>query len=509
MSRNRMIVVTIGLMVSLFLASMESTVISTAMPTIVAHLGGIDAYSWVFAAYMLASTTTVPLFGKLSDVYGRRPVFMFAMATFLIGSLLCGIANSMGELIAYRVIQGLGAGGLLPLVFTIIGDMFSLKQRATMQGVFSGVWGVSSVVGPLLGGFLVDQVDWRWIFYVNIPPGLLAAAIVWRGWIDRPRDTNVIRPAVDYLGAALLTLAIVLLLLGLFQLGSPASAAMIIGALICSVVLIIVERRAADPIVPLRLFGDRLFVIACAQGLMAGCAMFGSVSFVPLFAQTVLGTSATGAGAVLMPLMLGWVFSSVIGGRLLLRFDYRTLAGIGMILLVIGALMLTQLSSNASLIGLLIPMALMGIGMGQAIPAFLIAVQSSVQRSDLGSATSTVQFSRTIGGAIGVSIMGLALTAQLNAQLLGAGIDPATLQLEALIDPIAREAGTADLAFGAAVVRAIAVAIESVFVIAFISAAIGLVLTLLSPAGRIGALRREGDPTAEPAKEPAASGQAS
>jgi EmrB/QacA subfamily drug resistance transporter len=476
------IVVTIGVMMSLFLAAMESTVVATAMPTIVSQLGGLSNYSWVFAAYMLTSTTVVPVFGKLSDIYGIRPVFLVAIALFLVGSILCGQAGSMGELIAYRALQGVGAGGVMPLAFITIGAIFSLQERARMQGFFSGVWGVSSVFGPLLGGFLVDQVSWRWVFYINIVPGLLAAALVWGALVEQRRDTRA-RPSVDYLGVALLSVSIVLLLLGLFELGTMMSWALLGGALVCGALLAVVEQRAADPIVPLRLFRSRSFAVACGHGILAGFAMFGCVSFIPLFAQAVLGASATGAGATLMPLMLGWVGASIVGSRLLLRFDYRTLALAGMVLLTLGSgLLLLPFIATFGVAGLLVPTGMMGVGMGLSIPSFLIAVQSSVARSDLGTATSTVQFSRSIGGTLGVSVMGVALAAGLAARLRDAGIDPASVSLDGLVDPVQGSGSALDGALRAA----LSGAMGNVFVLAFATAAIGLAVTFLAPRGRIG-----------------------
>src|SRR5574339_639221 len=244
MSRQRIVLVTAGIMLSLFLASMESTVVATAMPTIVGQLGGLEHYSWVFSAYMLASTTTVPLYGKLSDLYGRRKLYVFAMGLFLAGSILCGLSNRMTQLIFARALQGIGAGGLMPLAFILIGEMFTLEERARMQGFFSGVWGVSSIVGPLLGGFLVDQFSWRWIFYINVVPGLLAAALVGLAWRDQARSHE--RPSIDYAGAALLTVGVVMLLLGLMDTG-PASWILIAGAVVLFILLLWVERRAADP----------------------------------------------------------------------------------------------------------------------------------------------------------------------------------------------------------------------------------------------------------------------
>ncbi len=485
MSRRRVAVVTIGVMLSLFLAAMEATVVATAMPTIVSQLGGLSIYSWVFSAYMLASTTTVPLFGKLSDLYGRRPIYVVAMMLFLTGSLLCGRAQSMGQLITFRALQGLGAGGLLPLAFIIVGDLFTFEQRARMQGLFSGVWGVSSIVGPLLGGFLVDQVSWHWVFFINVPPGLLAGALVWLAWVDRQRADGVARPAVDFAGAGLLTAAVIALLLGLFELGTSTSWALLALAAALFAALAWAERRAADPILPLPLFRDRMFAVACAHGMLAGWAMFGSTAFVPLFVQAVLGTSATAAGATLTPLMLGWVGASIIGSRLLLHIGYRTLAMIGMVMLTLGTFLMTRIGMGATQFSLMVNVALMGIGMGLSVPAFLIAVQSAVPRRVLGTATSTVQFSRSIGGVLGVSVMGAFLSLRLAALLRAAGLDPAAVDLNSLLDPLARaSAGALDEALR----RALAGAIQGVFAIALGAAALGLVATTLAPAGRIAQL---------------------
>jgi EmrB/QacA subfamily drug resistance transporter len=473
-------------MLSLFMASMESTVVATAMPTIVSQLGGLNSYSWVFSVYMLASTTTVPVYGKLSDLYGRRPIYAIAMALFLIGSVLCGLSQSMGQLIAARAVQGLGAGGLLPLAFIIIGDLFTLEQRARMQGVFSSVWGVSSVIGPLLGGFLVDQVSWHWVFFINVIPGLLAAVLVWRAWIDRPRANSATRPAVDYAGAGLLTISVVVLLLGLFEFGTPVGWALTAAALLLLALLAWVERRAADPVLPLLLFRDRLFVIACLHGVLAGWAMFGSTAYVPLFVQTVLGTSATAAGATLTPMLIAWVTASIIGSRLLLRVGYRTLALIGMTLLTVGSFLMTQVGVGTSELLLLGGLSLMGIGMGLSIPAFLIAVQSTVRREALGSATSTVQFSRSIGGTLGVSVMGAVLSARLAGGMLAAGLDPAQVSLNTLLDPIA--SASASTALDTALRSVLAGAIQGVFWLAFGAAVLGLAATALAPAGRIAQL---------------------
>lgn len=473
MSRNRIVLVTAGIMLSLFLASMESTVVATAMPTIVGQLGGLEHYSWVFSAFMLASTTAVPLYGKLSDIYGRRKLYASAMALFLAGSVWCGFANSMTSLIFARALQGIGAGGIMPLAFILIGEMFTLEQRAKMQGLFSGVWGVSSVVGPLLGGFLVDQLSWRWIFYINIIPGLLGAALVTFAWRDAHGHGQE-RPAIDYAGAALLTISVIMLLLGLM--GSGASSWILISvAVVLFVLLLWVERRAADPVLPLPLFRDSLFSVATTHGVLTGWALFGSVSFIPLFVQAVLGTSATQAGITLTPLLLGWVTASIIGTRLMLRVGYRRLGLIGTASFTVGAFLMSQAGMNTSQPSLMAFVTLMGIGMGLSIPSFLIAVQTSVSRRQLGTATSTLQFSRSIGGTLGVSVMGAALSARLASNLIAARLDPELVQQ--LLDPLP----DSEVVIAEGARAAMADAIHLVFLIAFAAAALAMVTVIFTP----------------------------
>lgn len=479
MSRRTLVIVA-GIMLSLFMASMEATVIATAMPTIVAQLGGLEIYSWAFSAYMLTSTCTVPVYGKLSDIYGRRIIYAVAMALFLVGSVLCGFAQSMEQLIFYRALQGVGAGGVLPLAFIIIGDIFTFEQRARMQGFFAGVWGVSSIVGPVLGGFLVDQWSWQWVFYVNVVPGVVAFALVWFALQDH--ITHKERLPIDYAGAGLLMVAVVLLLLGLSDLGSPVGMGLVAGAVVLFVLLYIVERRAPDPVLPLNLFRDRLFITATLHGSLAGWAMFGTLSFVPLFVQAVMGRTATEAGTTITPMMLGWVLASVIGGRLLLKIGYRTVALTGMLSLTLGSFLLSQSGPEATRMIVMIYLTMMGIGMGLSVPSFLIAVQSSVGKRNLGTATSTLQFSRSIGGTLGVSVMGAYLTVRLTDALLAAGLDPNVVSLDSMIEG----AESAATQITGPMRDAMAVAIEGVFVLAFIAAGLGLIATFFAPAGRIG-----------------------
>lgn len=488
MSQRRVILITLGVMTSLFMASMESTVIATAMPTIVAQLGGLESYSWVFAIYMLASTTVGPIFGKLSDIYGRRPVYMVAIATFMLGSLLCGLATSLPQLIAARAVQGLGAGGLLPLAFIIVGDIFTLEQRAKVQGLFSGVWGVSSVIGPLIGGFLVDRISWHWVFLINLPPALIAAALVWTAWRDQDRPASE-RPVIDYAGAGLLSVGVISLLLGLNNLGTGSSWALLALAAATLSALVWVELRAEAPILPVRLFRWRMFAVACAHGVLAGWVLFGGTSYVPLFVQGVLGKSATEAGSTLTPMLLGWVLASIVASRLLLKVSYRTLTIVGMGAFLVGAALLARMRPEMSQLELMSALTLMGIGMGCSIPAFLIAVQSSVQKQQLGAATATLQFSRTIGGTFGVAVLGALLSSRLAAALAAAGLDASAVQLDALLGEGA--AGAAQLSEAARI--ALASAIGQIFISTLVVAALAFAVTFLAPRGNVAQLSARRD----------------
>jgi EmrB/QacA subfamily drug resistance transporter len=486
LSRRRLNLIILGIMLSLFLASMEGTVVATAMPTIVGELGGLSIYSWVFSVYLLTSTTSVPIYGKLSDLFGRKRVYTFSMALFLVGSILCGQAQTMEQLILFRAIQGLGAGGVLPLAFTIIGQLFSLEQRARLQGLFSGVWGVSSVIGPLIGGFLVDQTSWHWVFLINLFPGALALGLVWFAWKES-RLTPAVRPAIDFSGAVLLTLGVLSLLLGLGELGTPYAAWLLAGSALFFGGLAWVERRAADPILPFHLFRDRLFTVTILHAILSGWAMFGSLNYIPLFVQAVLETSATQAGISLTPMSLSWTLAAIFGGRLLLRMGYRTLALAGMVLLVVGTFMMVTINNNPSQLLIMVYTGLMGIGMGLSVPAFLIAVQSTVRKQDLGAATAAIQFARNIGGTLGVSVLGVFLGARLTDHLLAAHIDPNSVSLNGLLDPVA----SAGLTLGGPLRGALSASIAELFWIAFATAALAFVAVLFAPGGKIAQLMRE------------------
>jgi EmrB/QacA subfamily drug resistance transporter len=487
LTRKRLNYMIAAIVLSLFLASMEGTVVATAMPTIVAQLGGFSIYSWVFAVYMLTSTTTVPLFGKLSDLFSRKAIYMISMTLFLTGSVLCGSARSMDQLIFFRAIQGLGAGGVLPMAFTIVGDLFSLEERARLQGLFSGVWGVSSIVGPLIGGFLVDTTSWHWVFLINVFPGAIALGLVWFAWKEE-RRTDGRKVSIDFLGAGLLTFAALSLLLGLSEMGTPLGWGFLGAAAILAVGLYWAERKAVDPILPVGLFRDRLFSVSIAHGFLSGWAMFGSLAYVPLFVQAVVGTSATQAGIALTPMSLFWTLASIWGSRQLLKSSYRSLAMIGMLLLAAGAFLMTRIGLHTSQYEIMIYTAMMGTGMGLSVPAFLVAVQTAVSKKDLGIATSTVQYSRSIGGTIGVSVLGAFLSSSLASQLMSAGLDPNTISLNTLVDPVV---GTASAVQGP-LRDALAIAMAGMFVISFAAAAAGLLAVLFSPRGKVTDIRQEG-----------------
>jgi EmrB/QacA subfamily drug resistance transporter len=492
LSRRRRWAVTAGVMLGMFLAALEATVVGTAMPTVIASLGGLDRYSWVFSAYLLTSTVTVPLWGRLSDLYGRRIFYLIGIAFFLVGSALSGASQSIEQLIIFRAIQGLGAGALIPLSMTINGDIYTFRERARMQGLFSGVWGLASILGPLAGGFITDHLSWRWVFYINIPFGLAAAVVVGLALVE-PKRTE--RPVIDYAGAAWLTLSVTLLLLVLVESGDPAlwkSPSMIaaaIGTFIFGALFVWTERRAPEPIVPFSLFKNRMMTVGAVIGFLLGAAMFGALSFIPLFVQGVLSGTATEAGILLTPFLLGWVIMAVIGGQLMFRIGYRVTIISGLFVLAASSLWLTYFSRATPRSWLITDMALMGMGMGLVMFALLISVQNSVPRNQLGIATSVNQFSRSIGQTVGVALMGLVLTLSLESHLSEIQAESGLPEEEvarvvhnpsALIDPVARP--NLNPALLQSMQSALGGALNNVFWSGAIFAVIGLIAGFWLPA---------------------------
>ena len=401
----------VALLLAMFLAALEMTVVSTAMPTAVGDLGGIHLYAWVFAAYMLTATVTLPIYGKLADLYGRKPVMLAGIALFLCGSFLCGHAGSMYTLILFRAIQGLGAGAIQPIAMTIVGDLFDVHQRARIQGVLGAVWGLAGLIGPILGGAIVLWLSWRWVFYVNIPLGLGCAAALILAYHEKVERRD---HRLDVAGAALLSITVVLALLAARSreegLGFLPAAAVALALFLWT------ERRADEPLFPLDLFSRRVMAVASATGALVGAAMISVVTFVPLYVQSVLAGSPTDAGTAIAPIAIGWPISSTLAGRLLPRTGYKALIRGGLALTFFAALGLSfLLRPGADLWSLRLAMFFYGLGLGFANTPLIIAVQSSVPWKQRGVATASTMFSRSIGGTLSVGVLGGVLAAALAA----------------------------------------------------------------------------------------------
>jgi EmrB/QacA subfamily drug resistance transporter len=410
-SLRRRRIITAGLLLGMSLGALEATVIGTAMPTVVATLGGLAHYSWVFAAYLLTSTASVPIWGRLSDLYGRRRLYLAGIVIFIVGSALSGAANSMTALIVYRALQGLGAGAVIPLSMTIVGELYSLEERARTQALFSGVWGVASIAGPLVGGYVTDALSWRWVFYLNLPFGLLAIGLIATAYPPTSHTTNA---RVDWLGAALLFSGVTALLIALGDVTETVMPWFIATAVLLTT-FVVVERRTADPILPLSLFRHLIVSRSLVVVFMTGMAMFGAIAFVPLFVQAAMGGTATQAGQVLTPLFLGWVITSIAGARLTVRVGYRPIALLGCALLTLGFIALALVDSDTSIRMLFAAVFVLGSGMGFSMLSLLLAVQHGIDRSVLGLATSLNQFARSVGAAVGVAVMGAILARSLTS----------------------------------------------------------------------------------------------
>lgn len=420
-THRQILVIMSGLMLGMFLAALDQTIVSTALPTIVGDFHRSDLLSWVITAYLLASTASTPLWGKAGDLYGRKRVFQLAIVVFLVASALCGASRNMYELIAFRGLQGIGGGGLISLVFAIIGDVIPPRQRGRYQGYFGGVFGVASVVGPLAGGFAVDSLSWRYIFYINLPMGL-AALIVTNRVLKLPvRRRQVL---IDWRGALLLVAGVSCILLGTQSGGRdfPWASWQIVGLFMLGALILagfaVREKLAPEPILPLELFRMQIFTVANIVSFVSGVAMFGALAFLPQYLQLVHGVSATESGLLLLPLLVGLLVMSIGSGRYISRTGrYRWFPLAGTVLVTVGLALLTRLGAHTSLVIVGLDILVFGAGLGLFIQVLTLVVQNAVPMRQMGVATSSVTFFRSMGGAIGASALGAVLTAQIAYEL--------------------------------------------------------------------------------------------
>ena len=487
-AQRRVLVIFGGLMLALLISSLDQTIVSTALPTIVSDLGGLSQLSWVITGYLLASTVSTPLWGKLGDLYGRKPLFQASIVLFLAGSALCGLSQNMVELIVFRAVQGLGAGGLLVLAQAIIADVVPPRDRGRYQGLFGAVFGVTSVGGPLLGGFFVDTLSWRWIFYINLPIGAAALLVI---ALALPAASEQRHHTIDYLGTVLLAVAatslVMLTTLGgnVYPWASAPTYLLAIAGVVCIIGFVLAERRAAEPVMPLELFRNRVFIYACAIGFAVGFALFGATTYLPLFLQVVNGASPTVSGLRLLPMVLGLLLTSILSGQLISRLGrYKIFPIIGTALMTVGLFLLSRMNEQTSLLTESLSMLVLGLGLGLVFQVLVIAVQNAVDYRNLGAATSDATFFRSIGGSFGTAVFGAIFSNQLAGHLSSlASTLPPGVKLSAA-------EGVASLrllppAVQAEVIHAYALSLSTVFLVAVPIAALAFVLSWLLPEARL------------------------
>ncbi|TYS18810.1 MFS transporter [Rossellomorea vietnamensis] len=418
---KKKILIMLAIMSAMLFAALNQTIVGTALPTIISELGGIEYYSWVFTIFMLTSSVTAILVGKLSDMYGRKPFILIGIGVFTAGSFLNGLSTSIIELIAFRGIQGLGAGMIMSTSFTAVGDLFAPRERGRWQGLMGGIFGLASVFGPTLGGWIVDNAEWHWVFWVFLPFGLVAFLMIWRLF---PSQTIKEKKKVDYLGSIMLSLTIIPLLLAFTWGGNDFEwvSFQIIGLFSVTaaalILFIMTEKRAANPVLPLHLFKNQIFTLSNAIGFILGAGMFGAIMYMPFFIQGVIGTSATKSGFVMMPMTLSMVFASAIGGQIITKTGkYKLIALIGLFVMGSGLASLSLMGTDTTNTVAVINMIIVGLGLGLSFPVFTLTVQNAVQHQYLGVATAATQLFRQIGGTVGVAIMGTVMNNSMSTRM--------------------------------------------------------------------------------------------
>jgi EmrB/QacA subfamily drug resistance transporter len=422
-SIGRVLLINCALMIVVLLAALDQTIIATALPHVVSDIGGLGNYAWVFGAYLLAQTATIPIYGKLGDIHGRRTMMLIAISVFLIGSILCGAAKTMPELIAFRAVQGVGAGGLMPLVQTTIADIIPPRDRGRYIGLVGGAFGSAAIAGPVLGGLIVDHTSWRWIFYLNVPIGLAALVVT---ATTLPKLSSSRRHAIDYLGAGLIALGVGSLLVALIWAGGayPLVSVRVLGPLGLSMVSLVLfifhERRAAEPILPFAMLRTRAVTVACCCFLLISLCQFGAIAYLPLFAQGVIGSSAVFSGLILTPFMLGNVVASAGTGQIVARTGrYRAYTIVGPLLFAAGMLLLWHMGVDATAREVARDMFVAGIGVGMMNPVFTVQAQNAVSHEIVGSTTAFMQFSRSLGMTFGAATFGFFISHRLPAAAAG------------------------------------------------------------------------------------------
>jgi EmrB/QacA subfamily drug resistance transporter len=526
------VLATIGVMLALLLAALDQTIVGTALPRIVAELNGLDRYSWLITGYLVASTVVVPIAGKLGDLFGRKPFLIAGMIGFVAASALCGVAQDMTQLIIFRIVQGLFGGMLFASAFTVLGDIYSPAERARIQGLFGAVFGLSSIIGPVVGGFLTDNLGWRWVFYVNLPVGLLGVLVV-AGFLPFVRTKASWRD-IDFLGSAALASGLIPVLVALSVAKDQGWTSFeVLGLLAFGLAMLvaffIIEQRVKEPIVPFTLFKNRAFAVSMIVGFFAALGMFGMIIFVPLELQGVLGVSVTNSGLLLTPMMLGLIVASILSGQLIPRIKhYHYLGTIGVALMMVGIYLLAQTTTSTSQMSITIDIVLVGLGLGVTMPLYINAVQSALPRRYLGVGTSQIQFWRNVGGTVSSAVLGTILAQRLPgaiaSEIAKVHLPAAFLNVlgksagnpNQLLDPAQIAATRAKLSPQLAplydqaihaVRQAMALTLHDLFLIAIALSAIALVASLFMPDVPLRSRRQPGiadvAATGEPEREAA------